>query len=151
MNTFLPYPDFAASAAVLDNQRLGKQRVECVQILRVLLGYPTRGWSNHPAVRMWEGYERALWQYARVVCDEWISRGYANTKCEQHLTELAARIDSMKLRDGMPHWLGDDEVHQSHRQNLVRKDADRYGSLWPDEQPTEGYVWPSGYYQRSTR
>jgi len=28
MQTFLPYPDFARSAAVLDRQRLGKQRLE---------------------------------------------------------------------------------------------------------------------------
>ena len=34
MQTFLPYPDFARSAAVLDRQRLGKQRVEVLQILK---------------------------------------------------------------------------------------------------------------------
>ncbi len=36
MQTFLPYPDFARSAAVLDPARLGKQRVETLQILRAL-------------------------------------------------------------------------------------------------------------------
>jgi hypothetical protein len=30
VQTFLPYPDFAASAATLDSKRLGKQRVEAV-------------------------------------------------------------------------------------------------------------------------
>lgn len=149
MNTFLPYPDFAASAAALDNKRLGKQRVECVQILRVLLGYRARGWVNHPAVRMWAGYERALWQYTRIVCDEWISRGYANTKCEQHLLELDKRI-TVK-RDILPHWLGNEALHQSHRQNLVRKNPEFYGAQWPDEQPTEGYVWPCGRYELSKR
>jgi len=34
MQTFLPYPDFAASSAVLDDRRLGKQRVEALQIVR---------------------------------------------------------------------------------------------------------------------
>ncbi|WP_407659745.1 pyrimidine dimer DNA glycosylase/endonuclease V, partial [Kineococcus indalonis] len=34
MQTFLPYPGFARSAAVLDAPRLGKQRVETLQVLR---------------------------------------------------------------------------------------------------------------------
>lgn len=38
MQTFLPYPNFVASARVLDNKRLGKQRVENLQIMQVLLG-----------------------------------------------------------------------------------------------------------------
>ena len=51
MQTFLPYPDFTASAAALDPRRLGKQRVEALQVLRGLTvaGY---GWRHHPAVRM---------------------------------------------------------------------------------------------------
>lgn len=49
MQTFLPYPDFRATAKVLDRQRLGKQRVETKQILLALErpGTPT-GWGRHP-------------------------------------------------------------------------------------------------------
>lgn len=36
MQTFLPYPNFVESAKCLDDKRLGKQRVECLQILNVL-------------------------------------------------------------------------------------------------------------------
>lgn len=36
MQTFLPYPSGRKSAKVLDNRRLGKQRVECLQILALL-------------------------------------------------------------------------------------------------------------------
>lgn len=36
MQTFLPYPDFAESASVLDRQRLGKQRVETLQVMKAL-------------------------------------------------------------------------------------------------------------------
>ncbi|MEU7740966.1 MSMEG_6728 family protein [Nonomuraea sp. NPDC049158] len=59
MQTFLPYPDFARTAAVLDPLRLGKQRVEALQILRALT-IPGYGWRHHPAVRMWASYEEAL-------------------------------------------------------------------------------------------
>lgn len=38
MQTFLPYPDFQESAAVLDQVRLGKQRVETFQIMQALFG-----------------------------------------------------------------------------------------------------------------
>ncbi len=38
LQTFLPYADFAASAAALDWRRLGKQRVENLQIMQTLLG-----------------------------------------------------------------------------------------------------------------
>ena len=43
MQTFLPYPDFIASARVLDSKRLGKQRVEALQVLRGLIR-PGYGW-----------------------------------------------------------------------------------------------------------
>lgn len=53
MQTFLPYTDPEKCARVLDNKRLGKQRVEAIQILNVLLGVTqTKGWRNHPAVKM---------------------------------------------------------------------------------------------------
>lgn len=40
MQTFLPYPDFNKSAQCLDDKRLGKQRAECLQILKVLTAKP---------------------------------------------------------------------------------------------------------------
>ena len=144
MQTFLPYPDFAASARVLDNRRLGKQRVEAVQVMRTLLGVGSGGWSNHPAVKMWRGREAALWEYTRAVCDEWIARGYDNTKCEQHLADLAVTLRRDADRSyAYPDWLGDEALHESHRANLVRKLPEHYGALWPDVQPAEGYVWPN--------
>ncbi len=39
VNTFLPYSDFKLSAKVLDNKRLGKQRVEAQQIITLLQDY----------------------------------------------------------------------------------------------------------------
>ena len=57
MQTFLPHKSFKKSFKVLDYRRLGKQRVESHQILNVLLDRTqTKGWRNHPIVRMWEDY-----------------------------------------------------------------------------------------------
>lgn len=69
MQTFLPYADFDRCAEVLDNRRLGKQRVETLQIMRALT-VPGYAWQSHPAVLMWKGYEEALAAYGMAVCRE---------------------------------------------------------------------------------
>ena len=78
VQTFLPYPDFEQSARVLDPKRLGKQRVETIQVVRALTR-PTYGWANHPAVLMWKGYEEALGRYGFVCCEVWTERGFGDT------------------------------------------------------------------------
>ena len=45
MQTFLPYPSFYFSAKSLDNKRLGKQRVEVLQILKTLSFGPYQQWD----------------------------------------------------------------------------------------------------------
>lgn len=138
MQTFLPYPDFAESASALDYRRLGKQRVETLQILRALAGF-TRGWTNHPATRMWRGYEAALINYGIAVCDEWMQRGYEDT-CKFKLLYLRAIFDGEPMT---PTWLGDGAIHRSHQSNLVRKDPEYYGPRFPDVPADLPYVWPS--------
>jgi pyrimidine dimer DNA glycosylase len=148
VQTFLPYPDFAASAAALDDRRLGKQRVEALQILRALT-WTTYGWKRHPAVRMWAGYPDGVAAYGIAVCAEWTSRGRPDTCAATIGTDLAAagrpapRTQAELARRGeLPEWLGDERVHRSHRAALVRKDPAYYGSLFPDADPEEGYFWP---------
>ena len=60
------------SVKCLDYRRLGKQRVEAMQILKAL-GNPSYGWQNHPAVKMWRGYEEALKFYMNMCILEWKS------------------------------------------------------------------------------
>jgi len=80
VNTFLPYADFAQSASVLDMKRLGKQRLEARQIIRILEGtQTTNGYRNHPAVIMWKDNVEALKLYYNAIVKEWISRGYDGT------------------------------------------------------------------------
>ncbi|HET6259363.1 MSMEG_6728 family protein [Pseudonocardia sp.] len=148
MQTFLPYPDFAASAAVLDNLRLGKQRVEAMQVLRAVTR-ATYGWKRHPAVRMWAGYPEGVAAYGLVICAEWVGRGRADTCAATIGTDLAehglppprtqAELAALSL---LPKWIGDERVHRSHRSALVRKDPEFYGPLFSDADPEAGYFWP---------
>jgi hypothetical protein len=140
MQTFLPYPDLHRSPEVLDDRRLGKQRVEAYQILRTLLGVST-GWRHHPAVRMWRGCEGALGEYALACCSAWAARGRRDTVAGK----VRDLLDRHRVCDAtLPPWWGDDDFHRSHRSNLVRKDPGFYRPLFepglPDDLP---YLWPA--------
>lgn len=136
MQTFMPYDSYKESASCLDYRRQGKQRVECKQILSVLTGIST-GWANHPAVGMWRGHEDQLALYAVEVCTAWRARGYRDTLLPWFTEQ------SMILRHTVrPSWMGNSDFHLSHRSNLIRKNQDYYGPLWPDTSPDLPYIWP---------
>ena len=134
MQTFLPYSDFKRSAQCLDTKRLGKQRVEALQILKALY-IPDYGWANHPATKMWGDYPMALGLYMNVCIDEWISRGYNNTMSK-------ATIDSDYLV--MPAWLGNTRFHDSHKSNLLKKDYEFYKQFNWNITDSIPYYW-NGY------
>ena len=136
IQTFLPYPSFARSARVLDRQRLGKQRVETLQILNTLAG-ASRGWQNHPAVLMWRGYEPALIEYGIAICEEWRRRGYKDTCLEK----IAAFRDAFPRGERRPPWLGSRKFHQGHQAKLLGKDPEHYGQYF-SVSPDLPFVWP---------
>ena len=139
MQTFLPLESFTSSARVLDRKRLGKQRVETLQLLKALTT-PTYGWRNHPAAKMWLGHELRLIAYGVAMCDEWIRRGYKDT-CRDKILNFA---DNHAFNNDRwdPAWLGNEQFHASHRSNLLRKDPDYYSQFgWTDD-PEAPYIWP---------
>jgi hypothetical protein len=137
VQTFLPFPDYEATASVLDYRRLGKQRVECKQIVMALLG-ESSGWINHPATRMWKGYCAQLIEYAIAMCDEWKARGYEDNLKPYFLV----RRDPDFAQLLMPPWMDDPAFHESHRSNLTRKLPEHYSKFWPDTPNNLPYVWP---------
>ncbi len=148
MQTFLPYADFARSASVLDTSRLGKQRVEVIQIVRALT-VPSYAWKQHPAVLMWEGHEEALGAYGMAVVDRWCGLGFADTCAATIRADLAtAGVRSIRSQaelaaaGELPPWLHDERLHRSHRAALVRKDPERYAHLFPDAPADLEYWWP---------
>lgn len=148
MQTFLPFADFERSVRSLDTKRLGKQRVECIQVVRGL----TRadyGWRHHPAVLMWKNYEEALGRYAYTCCEVWTERGFADTCAATIGADLATagvtavRSQAELAEAGLlPPWLGDEEFHRSHRSSLLRKHPDHYRPQFADVPDDLEYVWP---------
>lgn len=132
MQTFLPYRSFERSLKVLDSKRLGKQRLEAMQLVRSIENPTGKGWMNHPARLQWIGYLDALKLYFNISVDEWVSRGYNNTMSKY---DIPVEIE-------YPWWLGKRRFHSSHRSRLLAKDYEFYSKYgWKDD-PTAGYWWP---------
>ena len=147
MQTFLPYPSFVKSARCLDRLRLGKQRVECYQLLNSIKASkedrPYKGWKNHPCRKMWYtgpeyDYANALVEYGLDVCIAWKERGYKDTCFDK----IAAHYDSKKAIE-YPDWLGREDIHRSHRSMLIQKEESWYRNIWPNEQDDLEYIWPN--------
>lgn len=150
MQTFLPLPDYQASAEVLDDKRLGKQRVEAMQILKALLSEyegTKYGWKNHPATRMWKGHALALTNYATIVCVEWKSRGFKDT-CSQKIADLRIKLMQYEQSFIPPSWFGDLDFHMSHQSNLLRKFPSHYSKYGWETDSSLDYVWPQPRVER---
>ena len=141
MQTFLPLRDYAKTAAVLDSVRLNKQMVETTQILTALLEH--RGWVNHPATHMWRGYERNLLDYQIACFTEWQLRGYRHhASVRQAIVLVHTYLQGAALMNVEPPWLGMPEIHIGYQSNLIRKDREHYGPLFPGVPNDLPYFWP---------
>ncbi len=130
MQTFLPYKDFDKSAQALDSKRLNKQILECYQILKVLSNPdPRAGWRNHPAVKMWRGFEHLLLDYTMSMVKEANKRGIKTDKNMQNIVDL---INTHAIDWGftIPAWYEDDvkmkRLTTTHKANLYKKDPIYY-------------------------
>ena len=135
MMTFLPYPNYIRSAQVLDNKRLGKQRLEAMQLINILENKTTgKGWRSHPALKMWIGYTNSLKYYCNCCIDEWIYRGYKNTMIKYDVDH----------QNEDPWWIGNKDFHRAMRARLIVKDRNYYFPKFRlDDGFNDGkYFWP---------
>jgi hypothetical protein len=166
MQTFIPVTtSFEDMAKILDNKRLNKQALEGWQILMVLTklnpdGTPrtVKGWANHPAAKMWQGYETALFHYIESMVVEWKARGYKSTIGDKaretiRFAELLGTVKEPATHEEyLPAWIRDTDVYEkvaaSHRLALLNKDYNWYSQFgWQEDTGTRPdsytYIWPS--------
>jgi hypothetical protein len=132
MQTFLPYADFDESAKCLDSKRLGNQAYREGKTLI------DGGWKNHPASKMWKGYEYALAEYCLACLRELQNRG-------RHYPQWFEYFENKKNQfqnTGLPPWIGNKEFHDSHKSNLMRKDKEHYSKYFGDFPDNLPYIWP---------
>lgn len=130
MQTFLPSSNPTTTARWLDSKRLNKQILECYQILNVLSGKsPTGGWKNHPAVLMWKGYERGLWDYVQAMIREARQRGIRTENNEANLNRLKNQCWDQWGENPPAFWNNTSEIMRlttTHKANLFDKDPVYY-------------------------
>lgn len=151
MQTFVPFADFNESAAILDSKRLNKQLLEGRQIYDILRSQRTTGgWVNHPAVKMWRGYNTALYTYLISIKDECVRRGIQTEKNWSAIEDMRKWDYGTGVNLVMPPWWGDERVHLSHRQNLYKKDSEYYAFFANDNRLSAvsccdkcNYFWPT--------
>jgi hypothetical protein len=157
MQTFMPSVNYTETASMLDNKRLNKQALEGWQILMNLLELDPegnyrapKGWSNHPAVKMWRGYEWSLYTYIQEMVKEWKRRGFKSTIGDK-ATKTFLVFNKRPLTLEHPDWLEDmrtsDSVTSSHRLALLVKDYEWYSQFGWEEDPgyppvDYEYTWP---------
>jgi len=135
--TFRPYRDHHRCARVLDERRLGKQRIEAKQIGYAVLrrmgaiNDGRRGWLNHPIVLKWfnngHPYLTDLREYFEAMVCEWVNRGHTNTVGWGEL-DAYCKLGS-SLRCPLTHL---EEVE--YRRVLIFKDPEWYTRRFdPDE------------------
>lgn len=159
MQTFLTSSNSLKCAQNLDNKRLNKQILECYQILNVLSGRSKTGaWRNHPAVKMWEGYEHGLWAYVQSMVQIANLRGIKTENNVKNLNALYAECAEDWGSEHPEFWRDDDKrmrIITTHRANLYKKDSMYYAKYeyavdspynspcCPDRKQPCKYYWPT--------
>jgi len=85
---------------------------------------------------MWAGYTDALSLYYNLCLQEWARRGGKNIVCQP---------ESLPVQIQMPPWLGDEELHITHRSALLHKLPEHYKKFgWEKDvsDPKVEYLWP---------
>ena len=123
MQVFMPYADYQKSLESLDTKRLVKQGLEASQLLDIMFNIPTKsgklrkGWMNHPALIAWATTPGALVQYLIYNSLEMKNRNCKTDYIDTKLSEYKKYTTSLSS----PVWLGDEEIHSSHRARLLQK------------------------------
>ena len=149
MMTFLPFEDFNKCAEVLDKKRCWKQVVEASQIIDCLEGKKV-GWKNHPAVKMWVGYENLLKHYYNIFLEHCVSVHNINTKFQyrEGLYSYGFYGNLMiteNANNSKPFWLGQEPFHRAMRARLIEKNPEFYGPKFLDKDKgynDSKYWWP---------
>lgn len=151
MQVFLPLPSLKDSVTALDPKRLGNQIYrECKTLIN-------GGWPYHPASKMWSGYKPALAVYALYGLEELACRGrfypHHVDYFKSFLPDGLDLSDSQAIIELCPGWLGNEQLHSSHRAALLYKDYKWYSQFGWKEQPAVPfkngkkfslpYYWPS--------
>lgn len=137
MQIFFPYAQPIKVGECLDNRRLNKQILECLQILSVNTGIDI-GWKipkyvrNHPNTLLWKNDSPFLILYGLILCDEYKKRKKNKKihKCHSifidKFFEYAMKSDYL-FRDNLKHV--SPELCKKHQRLLYEKNPVHYSQF----------------------
>ncbi len=144
MQVFLPENSFADCAKVLDQKRLVKQLLEGRQIMSILANEsPGGAWRNHPAVKMFVGYEASLYNYLKAIRNEMDLRGYKWENNWNVIKDTYKRNFSNQDKNKNPDWMNDYrwvKVMVTHRGRLYEKAPELYPQYKKESEYFNDYV-----------
>ena len=137
MQSWILDKDFYKSASYLDRNRLQANIYENIHILASLLDVndklvnPKRNVKNHPASKLWIGYEGILLDYIYCHLQKWNRLGYRQGVNYKNFKILRLEV-LINLIDPIPLWITD-ELIETHRSVLIQKEIEKENNFDFDE------------------
>lgn len=143
---YLPHLSFLETARSLSNYDLSKEIDTVLDTLDVLNGKadnPDCVWS----ARAWDGHEELLNLFGGQLCLESRTTRKINMAKDQRWSRLNSAV--RPAPSGQPEWIGNVEIHRSHRSDLIFMQAKRgraknerdYAELWPNTPERMPVFW----------
>lgn len=127
MHTFLPKINFHASLRLLRDEELHQQRLDGLKVLEYLKDEDDD--PEDPCAESWRGFEYGLIVYTLAACSVWRLERRKTCSVWKEIKALE-KGDPRKVY-ALPSWVGDIDVHRSHRAELIRRAPSFYRPLFP--------------------
>lgn len=145
MIVWMPYTKPGASAQSLTVAHLNEQIAAAEGLLRLLREEDLD--ENHKEwlpTQMWVGFEYSLCIHGLMAANELatVRKKPGNMKSIAYLATIGKELEEMPGIDrGSPPWLGDLDVHRSHRSNLIMRHP-KYTLQWKGVPSRMPVLWP---------
>jgi hypothetical protein len=141
----MPHINSGATAASLSDTDLREQIGVVDRIVRGLEGDESGQEGDFLGLSMWTGFEYRLILHGMRLAHELIA--IRHIAVAEGLTAYIAKI-GIELEEAGdtdrtdPPWVGNLDVHRSHRSQLIRLDPQSYADRWPNTPPRMPALWP---------
>lgn len=145
MITWMPHIRSLAVARSLSDKDLYEAVEEAKRVLYFIEEPSTpRNEIDWLAASMWEGYEYALCIHGLMLASELVSARHiaVDEVPGAYLAKIGIELERVGAADRtMPPWVGDKDVHRSHRSQLIMH-TPAYETTWPGTPPQMPTLWP---------
>ena len=141
MITWLPQISYAASAARLDDERLGRQIDSCVTFLDVMDDPAEFEMENAPEYLMWRDHQCAFVMYAIKMVMESRKRKIESWNIKV-FHDYMRDLKNMGMPTTVPPWSRDANIIRSHRSRLMSLGPTHYGPQFPGTPLSMPILWP---------